>query len=45
MSKLHFTSNDLTQEWEVNASNKMTDVQFEAHMLLNSPEAVPPNFI
>ncbi|KAG7214632.1 hypothetical protein INR49_010524 [Caranx melampygus] len=34
----------LTLLWAVNVSNKMRDVEFEARMLLKSPEAVPPNF-
>ncbi|XP_039866084.1 uncharacterized protein LOC120720463 [Simochromis diagramma] len=30
--------------WAVNVSNKMRDVEFEARMLLQFPEAVPPKF-
>ncbi|XP_026213425.1 uncharacterized protein LOC113160408 [Anabas testudineus] len=30
--------------WAVNVSNKMRDVEFEAQMLLKSPQALPPNF-
>ncbi|XP_026213057.1 uncharacterized protein LOC113160179 [Anabas testudineus] len=30
--------------WAVNVSNKMRDVEFEAQMLLRSPQALPPNF-
>ncbi|XP_071314238.1 mucin-16-like [Trachinotus anak] len=30
--------------WAMNVSNKMRDVEFEAKMLLESPETVPPNF-
>lgn len=44
MSKLHFMPNSLFQVWAVNVSNKMRDIEFEAQMLLNSPEALPPTF-
>ncbi|KAL7394880.1 hypothetical protein ABVT39_006170 [Epinephelus coioides] len=30
--------------WAVNVSNKKRDIEFEAQMLLNSPEAVPATF-
>ncbi|XP_076737298.1 uncharacterized protein LOC112432469 [Maylandia zebra] len=30
--------------WAVNVSNKMRDVEFEARLLLQFPEAVPPKF-
>lgn len=30
--------------WAVNVSNKMREVEFEARMLLDSPEAAPPSF-
>ncbi|XP_049898379.1 uncharacterized protein LOC126389004 [Epinephelus moara] len=44
MSKLHFRPNSLFQVWAVNVSNKKRDIEFEAQMLLNSPEAVPATF-
>lgn len=34
----------LFQVWAVNVINKMRDVEVEARMLLQFPEAVPPKF-
>lgn len=39
ISKLHFICDSLPQVWAVNVSNKMRDVEFEAHVLFNSPQA------
>lgn len=43
MSKPNFMYDSLLQLWAVNVSNKKRDVEFEAKMLLDSREDMPPN--
>lgn len=42
MQQLHFISKLVFQLWAANVNNKIRDFEFEARMLLKSPEA--PNF-